>query len=202
MTRRPLRAGLLDHRAGDRAPHGTGRHFTGVMNSGFFATADGVQGDRVQRALRRPGVHEHHEPVRGDWPQVMSEIAPARLRAPTCCCAPEASLVLYLVSPDYAARARRSPDRYEFALDRRADRSARAARCSSPRPSRRREHLPHGRNLARGGARDDRADARAGARARRQRLRRRGRRAASGGATSATSATCRRLDAVLVPSVG
>ncbi len=41
-----------------------GRHFSGVMNSGFFATADGREGDRVQRPLRRSGVHEHHEPVR------------------------------------------------------------------------------------------------------------------------------------------
>ena len=44
MTAAPLRGGLLDHRAGDRATAETKAAISaGVMNSGFFATADGVK---------------------------------------------------------------------------------------------------------------------------------------------------------------
>ena len=80
-----------------------GRHFTGVMNSGFFATADGVKVIEFNARFGRPRVHEHHEPVRGRWPAVMERLASGSLADGDARLRDEASVVL-LVSPDYALR--------------------------------------------------------------------------------------------------
>ena len=138
------------------------------MNSGFFATADGVKVIEFNARFGDPECMNimslfERQLARGDG---------AHLRAAGCSRADvplreQASVVLYLVSPDYALRAGGRRVRVHA---RRATRSKRERlpACSSPRPSRPARTLPHGRHLACGRARDHRADARAGARARRR----------------------------------
>ena len=113
--REPLRAGLLDHRAGDRAPRAPGAPLHGRHEQRLLRHRRGREGDRVQRSLRRSRVHEHHEPVQRAAGRRSWSACPAGSCArATCPLREEASLVLYLVSPDYALRAG-SP--YEFELD-------------------------------------------------------------------------------------
>jgi len=52
---------------------------------------------------------------RGDWPEVMAHMSGGELRSDDVPLSRDASLVLYLVSPDYALRP---GDSYEFGLDR------------------------------------------------------------------------------------
>jgi phosphoribosylamine---glycine ligase len=80
-----------------------GRHFSGVMNSGFFATADGVKVIEFNARFGDP-----------ECMNIMS-ICSRSLSAEDVPLRREASLVLYLVSPDYALR---SGPAYEFTLDR------------------------------------------------------------------------------------
>ena len=94
-----------------------GRHFTGVMNSGFFATADGVQVIEFNARFGDPECMNIMTLFDGDWPRVMERICSGNLVQEDVALREEASLVLYLVSPDYALRAGRS---YEFELDREA----------------------------------------------------------------------------------
>ncbi len=92
-----------------------GRHFTGVMNSGFFATADGVKAIEFNARFGDPECMNIMSLLEGSWPEVMQRIATGTLRDADVQLRREASLVLYLVSPDYALR---SGPVYEFALDR------------------------------------------------------------------------------------
>jgi len=97
-----------------------GRHFTGVMNSGFFATADGVRVIEFNARFGDPECMNIVSLFRGDWATAMEHICAGRLAAADVPLREEASLVLYLVSPDYALAnsadgARRGP--YEFELD-------------------------------------------------------------------------------------
>jgi phosphoribosylamine---glycine ligase len=92
-----------------------GRHFSGVMNSGFFATADGVKVVEFNARFGDPECMNIMSLLRGDWVAAMESISAQRLQASDVRLAREASLVLYLVSPDYALRA---GDPYEFTLDR------------------------------------------------------------------------------------
>jgi phosphoribosylamine--glycine ligase len=92
-----------------------GRHFTGVMNSGFFATADGVKVIEFNARFGDPECINIMSLFRGNWPEVMEHIARGRLNQGDVPLREEASLVLYLVSPDYALRA---GETYEFDLDR------------------------------------------------------------------------------------
>jgi phosphoribosylamine--glycine ligase len=97
-----------------------GRHFTGVMNSGFFATADGVSVIEFNARFGDPECMNIMSLFRGDWAAAMDHICAGRLAAGDVPLREEASLVLYLVSPDYAlansaADARGGP--YEFELD-------------------------------------------------------------------------------------
>ncbi len=92
-----------------------GRHFTGVMNSGFFATAAGVKVIEFNARFGDPECMNIMSLFDGDWPQLMESIAGARLGADAVPLRNEASVVLYLVSPDYALRA--GPVR-EFTLER------------------------------------------------------------------------------------
>jgi phosphoribosylamine--glycine ligase len=101
-----------------------GRHFSGVMNSGFFATADGVKVIEFNARFGDPECMNIMSLFRGSWPAVMERIASRTLAAGDVQLRDEASLVLYLVSPDYALTspsansAAASP--FEFALDREA----------------------------------------------------------------------------------
>ncbi|HEY4997447.1 MAG TPA: hypothetical protein VII03_05575, partial [Solirubrobacteraceae bacterium] len=92
-----------------------GRHFTGVMNSGFFATAEGVKVIEFNARFGDPECMNIMTLFEGSWPEVMRQIADRSLTASAVPLRREASLVLYLVSPDYALRAGGT---YEFTLDR------------------------------------------------------------------------------------
>src|ERR1019366_5351729 len=92
-----------------------GRHFTGVMNSGFFATADGVKVIEFNARFGDPECMNIMSLFRGNWPEVMEHMYRGELSRGDVPLGEEASLVLYLVSPDYALRA---GDPYEFELDR------------------------------------------------------------------------------------
>jgi phosphoribosylamine--glycine ligase len=91
-----------------------GRHFSGVMNSGFFATADGVKVIEFNARFGDPECMNIMTVFGGSWPEVMERIAAGRLAESDVPLRQEASLVLYLVSPDYALR--KGPP-YEFSLD-------------------------------------------------------------------------------------
>ncbi|HEX7610949.1 MAG TPA: phosphoribosylamine--glycine ligase [Solirubrobacteraceae bacterium] len=92
-----------------------GRHFSGVMNSGFFATADGVKVIEFNARFGDPECMNIMSLFSGSWPHVMERICAGELSAADVPLREEASVVLYLVSPDYALRAGPA---YEFALDR------------------------------------------------------------------------------------
>jgi phosphoribosylamine---glycine ligase len=92
-----------------------GRHFTGVMNSGFFATAGGVKVIEFNARFGDPECMNIMSLFSGSWPHAMEQMAAGRLAAADVPLREEASLVLYLVSPDYALRAGGT---YEFTLDR------------------------------------------------------------------------------------
>jgi phosphoribosylamine---glycine ligase len=91
-----------------------GRHFTGVMNSGFFATAAGVKVIEFNARFGDPECMNIMSLLAGSWPEAMQQIAAGRLSAADVPLREEASVVLYLVSPDYALRAGKP---YDFALD-------------------------------------------------------------------------------------
>ena len=96
-----------------------GRRFTGVMNSGFFATAGGVRVIEFNARFGDPECMNIMSLFDGNWPRVMERICAGELEPRDVPLRDEASLVLYLVSPDYALkRAGSAPARpYEFELD-------------------------------------------------------------------------------------
>jgi phosphoribosylamine--glycine ligase len=91
-----------------------GRHFTGVMNSGFFATADGVKVIEFNARFGDPECMNIMSLFAGNWPEVMERMCAGTLQKSDLPLREEASLVLYLVSPEYALRAGRQ---HEFQLD-------------------------------------------------------------------------------------
>lgn len=90
-----------------------GRHFSGVMNSGFFATADGVKVIEFNARFGDPECMNIMGLLRGSWTHAMQRMAAGTLAVGDVPLAEEASVVLYLVSPDYALR--RGPA-YDFTL--------------------------------------------------------------------------------------
>jgi phosphoribosylamine--glycine ligase len=92
-----------------------GRHFNGIMNSGFFATADGVKAIEFNARFGDPECMNIMGLFHGSWPHVMEQICATGLTADDVPLRDEASVVLYLVSPDYALRPGPA---YEFALER------------------------------------------------------------------------------------
>jgi phosphoribosylamine--glycine ligase len=81
-----------------------GRHFSGVMNSGFFATADGVKVIEFNARFGDPECMNIMSLFEGSWPEAMQSISSGTLAAADVPLREGASLVLYLVSPDYAVR--------------------------------------------------------------------------------------------------
>jgi phosphoribosylamine--glycine ligase len=81
-----------------------GRHFSGVMNSGFFATADGVKVIEFNARFGDPECMNIMSLFEGSWPEAMQSISAGTLTAADVPLREGASLVLYLVSPDYAVR--------------------------------------------------------------------------------------------------
>ncbi|MFI4990597.1 MAG: phosphoribosylamine--glycine ligase [Solirubrobacterales bacterium] len=98
---------------------GEGRRFNGVMNSGFFATADGVQVIEFNARFGDPECMNIMSLFQGSWPAVMAQICAGELTAADVPLSSDASLVLYLVSPDYALprAAGAAAEPYEFTLD-------------------------------------------------------------------------------------
>jgi phosphoribosylamine---glycine ligase len=92
-----------------------GRHFSGVMNSGFFATAHGVKAIEFNARFGDPECMNIMSLFNGSWPEVMERIAATELQPADVPLREEASVVLYLVSPDYALR---TGPAYDFTLDR------------------------------------------------------------------------------------
>ena len=84
------------------------------MNSGFFATADGVRVIEFNARFGDPECMNIMSLFCGDWPAVMESISAGALSAADVPLRDQASVVLYLVSPDYALRP---GGPYEFALD-------------------------------------------------------------------------------------
>jgi phosphoribosylamine--glycine ligase len=93
-----------------------GRRFTGVMNSGFFATSDGVRVIEFNARFGDPECMNIMALLQGSWPHVMQRICAGELTREDVALREQASLVLYLVSPDYALPGR-APRAYEFELD-------------------------------------------------------------------------------------
>jgi phosphoribosylamine---glycine ligase len=91
-----------------------GRHFSGVMNSGFFATADGVKVIEFNARFGDPECMNIMGLFDGSWTEVMQRISERALTARDVPLREEASLVLYMVSPDYALRPGQA---YDFNLD-------------------------------------------------------------------------------------
>jgi phosphoribosylamine--glycine ligase len=91
-----------------------GRHFSGVMNSGFFATPGGVKVIEFNARFGDPEAMNILSLLDGSWTRAMERICEGRLEAADVVLRPEASVVLYLVSPDYALRPGRA---YDFDLD-------------------------------------------------------------------------------------
>lgn len=91
-----------------------GRHFSGVMNSGFFATADGVKAIEFNARFGDPECMNIMSLFNGNWPEVMERIAATNLQPGDVSLREEASVVLYLVSPDYALQPGPA---YDFTLD-------------------------------------------------------------------------------------
>jgi phosphoribosylamine--glycine ligase len=94
-----------------------GRRFTGVMNSGFFATADGVRVIEFNARFGDPECMNIMSLFEGSWPRVMRRICDGELAREDVALREDASLVLYLVSPDYALPSSTPPTPYEFELD-------------------------------------------------------------------------------------
>ncbi len=92
-----------------------GRHFNGIMNSGFFATAGGVKAIEFNARFGDPECMNIISLFDGSWPHVMERICATSLAPGDVPLRDEASLVLYLVSPDYALRPGPA---YEFELQR------------------------------------------------------------------------------------
>ncbi len=92
-----------------------GRRFNGVMNSGFFATADGVKVIEFNARFGDPECMNIMSLFSGSWPEVMEQICASSLAPDDVPLREEASVVLYLVSPDYALRPGPA---YEFTLER------------------------------------------------------------------------------------
>jgi phosphoribosylamine--glycine ligase len=96
-----------------------GRRFNGVMNSGFFATPAGVQVIEFNARFGDPECMNIMSLFQGNWPAVMERICAGELSAADVPLSSDASLVLYLVSPDYALprAAGVAGEPYEFSLD-------------------------------------------------------------------------------------
>jgi phosphoribosylamine---glycine ligase len=92
-----------------------GRRFNGVMNSGFFATADGVKVIEFNARFGDPEAMNILTLFDGSWTRTMERICSRKLTEGDVPLRPEASVVLYLVSPDYALGG---GEPREFTLDR------------------------------------------------------------------------------------
>jgi phosphoribosylamine--glycine ligase len=92
-----------------------GRRFNGIMNSGFFATADGVKAIEFNARFGDPECMNIMSLLDGSWPHVMEQICGASLAPADVPLREQASVVLYLVSPDYALRPGPA---YDFSLQR------------------------------------------------------------------------------------
>lgn len=94
----------------------TGRHFTGVMNSGFFLTDKGeVKVIEFNARFGDPECMNIMLLLDNSWCDVMTAITAKELSSDTVAFRDGVSQVVYLVSPDYALP--NPPKSYEFEID-------------------------------------------------------------------------------------
>lgn len=79
-----------------------GRPFSGCMNAGFFVTADGLKVIECNARFGDPEGINIMALLRGDWVSVMEAMVARRLSVADVPLADEASIVTYLVAPEYA----------------------------------------------------------------------------------------------------
>jgi phosphoribosylamine--glycine ligase len=91
-----------------------GRHFTGCMNAGFFATEEGPKVIEFNSRFGDPEGLNIMTLFEGDWADVMYAMYHGELNDLLIPLARESSVVVYLVSPEYALR-QGSP--HQFSLD-------------------------------------------------------------------------------------
>ena len=125
--------GLRDHRARHRAPRRRRAPLQRGDEQRLLRDRGGGEGDRVQRPLRGPRVHEHHEPVQRQLAARDGADRGGRAaRSPMCRCATSARWCSTSCRPTTrCARARHTSSRSIASASKRT-----AATCSSPRPSR------------------------------------------------------------------
>ncbi len=109
-----------------------GRHFSGVMNSGFFATADGVKVIEFNARFGDPECMNIMSLFDGSWPEVMERIAATSLTAADV---PPARGGLGRALPRLTRLRAAAGPRVRVHARARANRSRRLLACSSPRPS-------------------------------------------------------------------
>jgi len=94
-----------------------GRHFNGVLNGGFFISQRGIRVIEFNARFGDPECMNIMTLLASDWVNVMVKIHEQRLTVDDLKFNGNASVTIYLVSPDYAIREGRA---YTFELDKEA----------------------------------------------------------------------------------
>ncbi len=92
----------------------SGRHFTGCMNAGFFATEEGPKVIEFNSRFGDPEGLNIMTLFEGDWVDVMYAMHHGKLNDLLIPLAGESSVVVYLVSPEYALK---QGNPHHFSLD-------------------------------------------------------------------------------------
>ena len=91
-----------------------GRHFSGCVNAGFFATPSGVRVIEFNARFGDPEALNIMSLLESDWMNALRKIATGTLSSDDLTYAQKASVVTYLVAPPYPVA---SPDRFQFTVD-------------------------------------------------------------------------------------
>ena len=95
-----------------------GDHYSGVLNAGFFLTSRGLRFLEFNARFGDPEGINIMTVLESDAPSLFSCMANGSLDVSSVCFAPRASVVTYLVAPEYATQA--PPRAHDFALDEQA----------------------------------------------------------------------------------
>lgn len=93
-----------------------GRHFSGVLNSGFFISRGGLRVIEFNARFGDPECMNIMSIFDGDWPAAMEELAGRSLKGADLSFVPAASVVIYLVAPEYCLTPA-SPHRFQLKYD-------------------------------------------------------------------------------------
>jgi phosphoribosylamine--glycine ligase len=91
-----------------------GRSFTGCMNAGFFVTGDGLRVIEFNARFGDPEALNIMSLFDGDWTEVMEAMVSGTLHDGQVPLSRDASVVVYLVSPEYAVAPGQA---HEFTVD-------------------------------------------------------------------------------------